>query len=349
MRRIPIANVYYLLSYAWRHVEEADIVDAGELSRFEHMQDLLGEVLARGAFRIIRKGLDRGYREVREDLRGIRGKLLLSDYAKRGLRAKGLVPCEYEELSHDIQHNRILKTSLRSLLLLRGLDRDVRDRVRTAYSMLDGVTEIRLDRGAFRQVQLDGNRSDYRFLMSICALLHEQLGVEEDGVGARFIDFRDDYERMWQLFEHFVREFFAREQDAFSVNRRGREIAWHQGEDLSEQDRALIPRMEADVILEGEERRIILDTKYYVDSLQRHWGRPKLHSAHLYQLLAYLRNREATAPAGPRHEGILLYPLVEDRLATEIELEGFRIRAWSIDLAQPWEEIHADLLRLLAA
>ena len=33
----------------------------------------------------------------------------------------------------------------------------------------------------------------------------------------------------------------------------------------------------------------------------------RLRSDHLYQLLAYLRNREATEP-GPRHEGVLLYP-----------------------------------------
>ena len=62
--------------------------------------------------------------------------------------------------------------------------------------------------------------------------------------------------------------------------------------------------MEADVILESPERRIILDTKFYRDALARGRGSGtgKLHSNNLYQLLAYLRNRQATRPDGARHE-----------------------------------------------
>ena len=63
--------------------------------------------------------------------------------------------------------------------------------------------------------------------------------------------------------------------------------------------------MDADVILESPERRIILDTKFYRDALARGRGSGsgKLHSNNLYQLLAYLRNRQATRPDGARHEG----------------------------------------------
>ena len=70
-------------------------------------------------------------------------------------------------------------------------------------------------------------------------------------------------------------------------------------------DRARIPVMDADIILESPERRIILDTKFYRDALTRGRGpgAGKLHSNNLYQLLAYLRNRQATRPDGARHEG----------------------------------------------
>ncbi len=36
----------------------------------------------------------------------------------------------------------------------------------------------------------------------------------------------------------------------------------------------------------------------------------KLHSNDLYQLLARLRNREATEPPGAKHEGLLFYPAI---------------------------------------
>ena len=47
-RRIPVANVYYLLCYAWRHVAESDLVRLDTLEGFEKVHDLLGSVLAQG-------------------------------------------------------------------------------------------------------------------------------------------------------------------------------------------------------------------------------------------------------------------------------------------------------------
>ena len=107
--------------------------------------------------------------------------------------------------------------------------------------------------------------------------------------------------------------------------------------------------MEADVILEGHDRRIIMDAKFYREAWQSQYGgEPKVRSAHLYQLLAYLRNREVTKTPGPRHEGILLYPVVAAQVAVDVRLEGFSIRARSIDLAQDWRRIHADMLAFIA-
>ena len=70
---------------------------------------------ATGVNRLFRRGIDRGYVERREDLAGIRGKLAVSDTAKRALRARGRAACDFEELSADILPNRILRTSLRHL------------------------------------------------------------------------------------------------------------------------------------------------------------------------------------------------------------------------------------------
>ena len=105
--------------------------------------------------------------------------------------------------------------------------------------------------------------------------------------------------------------------------------------------------MEADVILEAPNRRIIMDAKYYREVLGGRFG-GKLHSANLYQLLAYLRNREATAVPGSKHEGMLLYPTVGETVAVDIRLEGFSIRARSIDLSQDWRNIRDDMLALIA-
>lgn len=346
---VPILNVYYLLCYAWRHAEESDVVAAHELQGVEHVHDLLGKVLAEGTFQVVRRGLDRGYREVREDLAGIRGKLDLGETTKRALRSKGRAACVFEELSHDVLHNQIIRSTLGTLLRFPALHPRVRDRVRGAYLALDGVRPVHIDRAAFRRVQLDRNRRRYRFLLAVCLLLHDSSLVDERNGEVQFRDLRENIRRMWQVFEDFVREFYSREQSRYSVNRDGRRIDWRDSGAALDQDRALIPLMEADVLLDSSDRRIIVDTKFYEEALVEHWGARKLRSTSLYQLLAYLRNREATLPSGPRHEGILLYPVVDHPLAVDIRLEGHRIQARGIDLAQDWERIHRDMLAVIDA
>jgi 5-methylcytosine-specific restriction enzyme subunit McrC len=341
--KIPIANVYYLLCYAWGHAEERDVVSVGDVGRFERFHDLFGKVLAEGTFRLLHRGLDRGYEEIQEDLAGVRGKLDVGNMAKRALRAKGRAACIYEDLSHDVLHNRILRSTLGELLRVPDLDREVRAQVRLAFRRMGGVSVIRVTRQAFRQVQLDRNRRVYRFLLGVCGLIHEQLLVDQAGGTVLFRDFRDDDKRLWKLFEGFVTEFYRKEQTAYRVAGQ-RKIPWHDASALVEDDLARLPLMWADVVLESDARRIILDAKFYESALDGPFGARKLRSTNLYQLLAYLRNRQAAAPEGPRHEGILLYPVVEEPLAVEVRLEGFRIRARGVDLAQDWRRIHQDML-----
>ena len=64
--------------------------------------DLLGKILSTGVNHLVRRGIDRGYVERREDLAGIRGKLAVSDTAKRALRSRARAACDFEELSVDI-------------------------------------------------------------------------------------------------------------------------------------------------------------------------------------------------------------------------------------------------------
>ena len=253
----------------------------------------------------------------------------------------------------DILPNRILRSSLHGLLGRRvTLDRHVRADVRSAYRRLDGISRTRLKRNTFGRVQLGGNRRLYHFLLSLCRLLYESSLVDETTGRTAFRDFRRDEATMWALFEEFVTGFYQREQRAYRVNPGGRRVHWADAGWATDADRARIPVMNADVILESTDRRIILDTKYYRDALARGRGpgTGKLHSANLYQLLAYLRNRQATCPDGPVHDGILLYPQVGGQpLRAKIRLEGFRIQARTVNLDQDWRLIHEEMLKTVGA
>lgn len=48
--------------------------------------------------------------------------------------------------------------------------------------------------------------------------------------------------------------------------------------------------MQTDISLESSERKIIMDTKYYQNTLTKNFGSQKLISGNLYQMFAYLSN-----------------------------------------------------------
>ena len=86
------------------------------LDRLDQVHDLLGKVLAEGVFRLIRRGIDRGYREVTHEIAGVRGKLELAAMATQATRVRGRTICTYEEYSQDVLHNQILRSTLALLL-----------------------------------------------------------------------------------------------------------------------------------------------------------------------------------------------------------------------------------------
>ncbi len=69
---IPIANLYYLLCYAWNTLDEKDLIDVTGIESTE-LVDLFARVLIGGANRLIKDGLDRGYQQFSADIPSIRG------------------------------------------------------------------------------------------------------------------------------------------------------------------------------------------------------------------------------------------------------------------------------------
>lgn len=339
---VPIRNVYWLLLYAWNHL------GAGEetsLSADEprDLHELFAQVLAETVARLRARGLDRGYAGVEETLAGVRGRIEVGATLKRGLLGSGRTHCRFDELRHDVLHNRILKSTLQSLLSL-GLDASVAAGVRRQVRALDAVGDMRLSRSDFGRVQLHRNNRVYDFALRICRLVHENLIVDPASGAARFRDFRADQRKMGALFEAFIYRFYAREMPRFRVSRP--KVRWNVAA-ASEAALRMLPEMRTDVVLRSPGRRIIVETKFYAEPFSGRYGGTKLRSGHLYQLLAYLEHRTATSPGGPPYEGMLLYPVVDREFAYDYVLGGHRVMVRSVNLDQPWLSIHRDLLGLV--
>ncbi|MEP4076975.1 5-methylcytosine restriction system specificity protein McrC [Haloferula sp.] len=339
--KIPIENIYYLLSYSWDYFTEGEEIDIST-DACPDLANLLGRVLANGIRRLARTGFERNYLPRRETLSRLRGRILVGESYRAHTDRRAKMICEFDELDGDTASNRILSETTRRLLGLRELTPEIRHEIRVARSLLPEVTPSRVSDASFQRIQLHRNTRNYRLLLSVCRLIHRGLLPDEQDGSRRFRDILRDELVMHRLFESFVLNFARRH--CGKANIRAMPIQWD-GE-WDDEAAQVLPSMITDVTLEWPERKVILDCKFYKEALVTREGRHRLHSTHLYQLNAYLQNKSRQL-GWEEVEGILLYPAVKHHLDVRMELLGHRFRIVSIDLDQNWTEIERDLLGVL--
>jgi 5-methylcytosine-specific restriction enzyme subunit McrC len=338
---VPIRNIYYLLCYAWEKLGALDTTDAGALTG-DRVENLLAKVLVDGVTHLMRRGLDRGYLAVDQEGRQLRGKVLLVETAQRLLLQQGRVACRSDELSHDVPHNRVIKAAMRELAAVASVDSELSWGLKDLCRRMHDVSDIELNPTAFRPVQLGQNLVRYGFLIESARLVSGSLLPEANGRGTRFRSFTADEKQMGALFEAFVWNFLDREQRTFAVT--SPHVEWKTGVG-PQSDVKWLPAMKTDIVLTRPGQTVVIEAKCYAEALQSHFhGSVKLRSAHLYQLLAYLTHFPRTAGRPP--SGMLLYAGLGPGEPLDYELDGLTVLIRNLNLDQPWEAIHADLLGL---
>lgn len=340
---IPIQNIYFLLCYAWNQLEEKEVVEI-DTEDSTTLQDLFARVLAGGVRYLIRRGFDRGYILHVEETPRLRGKIDFTESMKHQLWLRGRMQCEFDELSYDVPHNRILKTTMQNLLHTEGIETDPQERLGEMLRYLGPVSTPRLTSRSFQRIQLHNGNRYYRFLLNICEIIYQSLLPSENPGKSKFKDFTRDDNQMSTVFEHFVRNFYTLEQNRYRVSRA--QVSWYETGN-TEAAQVMLPRMLTDVTMESEDRKIILDCKYYREAFQAYHSVRKFRSENLYQLFTYLKNKE-TATGWGSCEGILLYPTITETFRHSVELHGHPITIASVNLNQNWQNIREELLDLVS-
>jgi 5-methylcytosine-specific restriction enzyme subunit McrC len=333
---IPIKNIYYLLSYAWNKLEESELVDVTAEDESD-LLNLLSSVLLNGTKTLLKRGIDRQYFAENEVYQGIKGKVNITDSLRKNLFSKGLSVCEFDELSADILPNQILKTTLQNLIQIPTLSPSLKQEIRTIVYRLHEVSEIILTDSIFHQIQINRNNSFYAFLLNISELIFQNLLINEETGHFQFKDFLRDERKMAKLFEEFIRNFYKIETPEAKVFRE--DLRWK----MAGETHHFLPKMQTDISIKINDRKLIIDAKYYKETLQKYYDSEKIHSHNLYQLFAYIKNQEDA-----QAEGILIYPTVQKSLSLAYTHEGHTIRIETLNLNQDWRGVKADLLRIIS-
>jgi 5-methylcytosine-specific restriction enzyme subunit McrC len=339
--KIPIENIYYLLCYAWDKLEEKEIV-AVEAIDSTTLADLFAKVLISGTNHLLKRGFDRGYISRREWTGRLRGRVCFQEMVLQNALMIGKLPCEYDELSYNVLHNRILKATMNLLIRSRELDVENSESLSQLCRMFTEIQDVPLNGRLFGKVQLHRNNQFYDFLIKVCELIYRNLLISDKPGTSRFMDFIQDEAQMAILYEKFVRNFYIK-HSGYNVKREDIYWGWIPADKIAEE---LLPKMVTDISLTSDKRKIIIDCKFTPRATQKHYDAEKLRSEHLYQINAYMDN------LGGRYaedcEMMLLYPTVELPLSVDFAHKGHKISIRTINLDQPWQAIHRDLLALVS-
>ena len=254
----------------------------------------------------------------------------------------GRLPCDFDELSYDVLHNRILKATMRRLIRAEGLAVHNSEGLVQLCRIFSGIEEIELTNRVFGQVQLYRNNQFYDFLMKVCELIYRNLLVSEKSGTSKFRDFVRDEHQMAILFENFVRTFYRIHTD-FQVRREDIYWRWIAGNQVAE---GLLPKMQTDISLTSDKRKIIIDCKFTPEATKQHYDAIRLRREHLFQINAYMDNLEGEW--ADTCDMMLLYPTVDSPVLADYTHKSHKIRIRTINLNQEWQRIHRDLLDLVA-
>jgi 5-methylcytosine-specific restriction enzyme subunit McrC len=341
---IPIANLYYLLAYASDVLPMRGYANVGTEPTAK-VQDLFARLLIDETNILLRRGFDQGYVEESYDSEVIRGRIDFAESVRRSLLARRVISICVAELTHDVLHNQILKSTILNLAGVKDLDTDLKRQLASTAKAMPGIQEIELSDQVFRRVQLGTNTSAYRFLIDVCAIVYESLLPDEATGTHRFRDFLREDGPMAKLWEKFLLNFYRRHAVGFKVH--AKKMSWQGAQEGSS---SMLPQLRTDVWLESGDRVIVIDAKYYATAFAcDRWdsSRLTLIPSHVNQMFAYLFNAKVITHGEKVVSGALLYPLKETPVDTDEKLHDFALRAKTIDLTSHWTKIETDLLSVL--
>ncbi len=344
---IPIENIYYLLCYAWDKLAERDLVSVESIPS-TNLVNLFARVLINGTRMLLKRGLDRGYEHQEEWTSRLRGRIGFAEVACGRTHLSGKLPCRFDEMTHNVLHNRILKSTIALLINTDSIDRENADTLSGLLRHLPDIEPIKLNGRIFSEVRLNRNNRFYAFLMCICEIVYRNLLISEKTGKHIFREFVRDEDQMPHVFEAFVRNFY-RIHATDKYKKIGREQIYWQLKPLKKGSISWLPKMETDVTLTSNNRKVIVECKYTADIFQHHFDSESFHSKHMYQVFSYVRNLPQTILDEYKDVSVfLLYPtLTEDHSHWFEDPSGCHVGIHTINLARPWPQIHDDLLALV--
>ena len=335
---IPIRNIYYLLSYAWKYYKPNDIVKI-DSSSFNNETEFFAEMFDLTLSKYVKKGLHRDYVEEQKTLKTIRGKI---DFSKTintsGFKSKS-INCVFDEFSSDNYTNQFILHTIYSLLKTK-VSKEKKQSLKKKLVFFNNVSYTKIDKTLIGKIKSIRGNSTLNFLINISKYIYNNIGFDEKEGKYDLGEFLKSKMEMARVYENFALNFYKSKLLNSVV--RSELIKWD-----SETEDSTYPVMKTDITIRDKNKVTVIDTKYYNNMFQHHYlnlDKPKFRSDNIYQLYTYLNNLNEE---DKEIEGMLLYPNTTSTIRSERRVSGKRIMINNINLNQEWDKIEAEMLELI--
>ena len=335
---IRVRNLFHMLAYAFSALTEQGY-RAVATEDFDNAVELCAAILERGVSLQLKRGLGQEYVNRSEARSCLRGKIEVTESVKSQAVWRRQLVCSYDEFSVDTTMNRVIKATV-ALLVRADISRARKKSLKKLMVFFADVRDIDLHRVDWN-MRFERNNRTYRMLMAVCWLVVKGLLQTQSDGATRMMDFFDE-QRMSRLYEKFILEYYRREHPRLRAS--ASFVEWALDDGMMDG----LPAMRSDITLSARGRVLIIDAKYYAATMQRNFDKRSVHSGNLYQIFAYVKNKQAALErVGERVEvsGMLLYAATDEEVQPDVtyRMSGNQIGVRTLDLDRPFEEICAQL------
>lgn len=333
---IPIQNIYYMLSYSFTSLRK-DKYRKLATEPFSNATDLFAEIMIQGVSSLVKRGIKHDYRRTHDELTTLRGRIDITESIRPRVLLSKRLACTYDDYTVNSYMNQIIKSVM---LLLHHADiRQSRKKsIRSLLTYFYEIEALDLQRADWH-IRYDKNDQTYRMLIGICYLIVNGLLQSKTDGSTKLMDFLDE-QSMSHLYEKFILEYYR--QEFPNIKASSSYIDWQ----LDTEEKSFLPIMHSDVLLNKEDRTLIIDAKYYTATLQNRFDKRSIHSNNLYQIFSYVKNKEIELSHREHSlSGMLLYAKTDEDVTPDVEyqMSGNSISARTLDLNQDFSGIQRQL------
>lgn len=274
------------------------------------LSETLAAIFANRLRRELLRGAERGYHMREENVRAFKGKLLIAEQSQANAAHRERFFCRFDEFSDDTAMNRIFKAACRALHSVTWTPA-TQDVLRQCLLLLDGTSDVDVQDAEFGAITINRQNQRFEDVLRFCRLILGGRTPSSKAGATRSFSLLFD---MNKVFERFVTALLCRHVAPRIGDIRVYPQAASRRRHLLECEGAGVLRLEPDILVEGGNRRLIIDTKWKLLSAGKR-GRGGVSDGDLYQLYAYTHRYGCL-------RSVLLYPHVPGLQPRDFDILG---------------------------